>query len=63
MSVKNIYELITEYAKCPVCGCEAIGEGYGTIEINTIDLQDMIFKRTCYCGWSVEIAIDMVVFE
>lgn len=57
MSVKNIYELITEYAKCPVCGCEAIGEGYGTIEINTIDLQDMIFKRTCYCGWSVEIAI------
>ncbi len=48
MNVREACELIKKYAKCPKCGCEVVGNGKGTLEVDK-----SIFKRTCHCGWSV----------
>ena len=50
MNVREVCELIEKYAKCPKCGCEVVGNGKGTLEVDK-----GIFKRTCHCGWSVTI--------
>ena len=50
MNVREASELMEKYAKCPECGCEVIGNGKGTLEIDK-----GIFKRACYCGWSIVI--------
>lgn len=42
--------LMRKYAKCKDCGNELIGDGEGTLEIN-----GDTFKRTCKCGWSIEV--------
>lgn len=52
MTVIECIELTKKYAKCPECGCEAVGNGKGTIECDTTK---NYFKRTCHCGWFVEI--------
>lgn len=48
-AVKSV-KLIRKYANCPNCGSDKIGNGEGTLEID-----DDTFKRTCKCGWSVEV--------
>ena len=52
MTVLDSIELMDKYAKCPVCGCETVGNGTGTLEVDTAA---GYFKRTCRCGWCVEI--------
>lgn len=52
MTLTESIELMQKYAKCPKCGCEVVGNGKGTIECDT---EKSYFKRTCFCGWSVEI--------
>jgi hypothetical protein len=48
VNVVKACNLIEKYAKCPKCGCEVVGNGKGTLEI-----EKGRFKRTCSCGWSV----------
>ena len=55
MTLIESMELMQKYAKCPKCGCEAIGNGKGTIEIDTLNPKEGYFRRTCSCGWCVEI--------
>jgi transcription elongation factor Elf1 len=43
-------KLMEKYTVCPECGNEAIGNGEGTLEVT-----DDTFKRTCKCGWSIEV--------
>jgi len=43
-------ELIRKYATCPECGNELIGNGQGTL-----DIDKDTFKRTCKCGWEIEV--------
>lgn len=43
-------QLMRKYSKCKECGNKLIGDGEGTMEID-----DDTFKRTCKCGWQVEI--------
>ncbi|MEW4153673.1 DUF3797 domain-containing protein [Bacillus thuringiensis] len=50
MDAWKTLELVSEYGKCKQCGNEIIGDGEGTLEV-----EDGCFKRTCKCGWSVEI--------
>ena len=50
MKLVKVLELMRLYSKCPECGCETVGGGTGTLEIT-----DGCFKRTCQCGWSVEV--------
>ena len=52
MTVLDACQLMEKYAVCPECGCEFIGNGKGTMECDT---EAGYFKRTCHCGWSVEI--------
>lgn len=52
MTFEEAHILTVQYAKCPNCGCETIGGGTGTLEIDT---EIGYFKRTCKCGWSVEL--------
>lgn len=50
MDARKSVQLMRKYSKCENCGNEHVGNGEGTLEIN-----DDIFKRTCKCGWSVEV--------
>ncbi len=52
MTFDDAHKLTVKHAKCPRCGCETIGGGTGTLEIDT---EIGYFKRTCKCGWSIEI--------
>lgn len=45
-------ELMQKYTQCLECGCEYVGNGKGTLECDT---ERGYFKRTCHCGWFVEI--------
>ena len=50
MNAATAYELINKYSQCPKCGRDTIENDTGVIEI-----KDGCFKRTCPCGWSVEV--------
>jgi hypothetical protein len=52
MTILESCKLIEKYGKCPNCGCETICNGTGTLEVDT---EIGFFKRTCHCGWSVQI--------
>jgi hypothetical protein len=52
MTVDEVCKLIELYAACPKCGCDTIGDSTGTLEFDTSIGH---FKRTCNCGWQVEI--------
>lgn len=54
MNLDDAIKLIDKYAECPKCGCETVGNGTGTIEIDTTK-EEGYFKRTCHCGWSVTV--------
>jgi len=50
MKLKKSLELVEKYSICPECGNGYIGNGEGTLVI-----EDHVFRRTCKCGWQVEI--------
>lgn len=52
MNIRDSVKLMQIYAACPKCGCEVIGNGKGTLEADT---SIGYFKRTCHCGWFVEV--------
>lgn len=53
MNAVRTFELIAEYATCPECGSEKVGNGAGRIVVT-----DDTFLRECQCGWKVEITED-----
>jgi hypothetical protein len=53
MKLTKAVELMEKYAKCQECGSEMIGDGAGTLEVN-----EDVFRRTCKCGWSIEVKGD-----
>lgn len=50
MNALKVALLVTKYAECPECGNSKVGNGQGTCEV-----EHGIFKRTCKCGWKVEV--------
>lgn len=52
MTVCDSTKLMEIYAVCPKCGCDVVGNGKGTMECDT---EAGYFKRTCRCGWHVEV--------
>ena len=52
MNLIEAISLMKKYAECPKCGCAVVGNDKGTFECDT---QAGYFKRTCSCGWHVEI--------
>lgn len=52
MNLIEAVELMKKYAACRNCGCETIGNGKGTMEV---DSEKGYFKRTCRCGWQIEV--------
>ncbi|EEM10541.1 DUF3797 domain-containing protein [Bacillus pseudomycoides] len=50
VNVVSTLKLTRKYAECPECGNDKVGNGEGALEIN-----DDIFKRTCKCGWNIEV--------
>lgn len=52
MTVTQSAKLMELYAVCPKCGCEVVGNGKGTMECDT---RAGFFKRTCACGWRIEL--------
>lgn len=46
-------KLMRKYAACVDCGNELVGDGEGVLLI-----EDDIFKRSCKCGWSIEVDED-----
>ena len=50
MKLLRAVELMEKYAVCPKCGSDRLGNGAGTLEI-----EGDLFRRTCTCGWKVEI--------
>lgn len=53
MNLPTAIEMINKYAVCPQCGSEYVGNGEGVLEI-----EGNTFKRSCKCGWGVEIKRD-----
>ncbi|HFK1435690.1 MULTISPECIES: DUF3797 domain-containing protein [Bacillus cereus group] len=53
MNAWKSVQLLRKYSKCKKCGNDKIGSGESTVEI-----QDDTFKRTCKCGWEVEVNED-----
>ena len=53
MNLVDACELIKKYTYCPNCGSETVGAGKGSIEVDTAT---GYFKRTCACGWYIEIS-------
>lgn len=52
MTIKESCDLMVKFGKCPKCGCDHIGNGKGTLEVDT---EKGYFKRSCHCGWVIEI--------
>lgn len=52
MKFNRFLELLKIYSNCPKCGCSTVGGGTGTVEC---DSAAGYFKRTCQCGFSVEV--------
>lgn len=50
MNLVHAIDLLKRYEKCPKCGCDTVGGGTGTLDIG-----EGYFRRTCSCGWSIEI--------
>lgn len=52
MNLIEAIDLMKKYIKCPKCGCETVGAGTGTLDIDTAA---GYLIRTCHCGWKIEI--------
>lgn len=53
MNAMAALKLTAKYTSCGGCGSEFIGNGEGTLVI------DETFKRTCKCGWSIEVKLSV----
>jgi hypothetical protein len=53
VSIDKAVEYMNKYGICKNCGNGRLGNGEGTMEIDTVKGFDFI--RTCKCGWRVEI--------
>jgi predicted RNA-binding Zn-ribbon protein involved in translation (DUF1610 family) len=53
MKATTYPELIKKYTVCPKCGSDKIGNEEGSVEIH-----NKTFKRTCKCGWKIEVKED-----
>lgn len=58
MRLLKAVRLINEYAICRECGNGNIGNGEGSIIA-----EGSMFRRTCKCGWSVEVKDEEAVSE
>lgn len=56
MNIVIAAKLMELYAACPNCGCEVIGNE-GALECDTAA---GYFKRSCGCGWCVEVTEGIV---
>ncbi|MEH7116137.1 DUF3797 domain-containing protein [Neobacillus vireti] len=52
MDALKAVELLNKFNNCPKCGSEKVGDQEGSVEIH-----DDKFKRTCKCGWSIEVTV------
>lgn len=50
MNAVKTVELLRKYARCKECSSQALGNGEGSVMVT-----DNTFKRTCKCGWSIEV--------
>ena len=50
MNYIDAVNFVKQFGECPKCGNVFVGNGQGTIDIDT---EKGYFKRTCSCGWSV----------
>lgn len=57
MNITIAAKLMELYVACPKCGCEVIGNGKGTLECDTAA---GFFRRSCGCGWHVEVTEGIV---
>lgn len=49
MEIANVLKVMEMVSKCPVCGCEKIGNGSKFIAENDV------FERNCReCGWKIK---------
>jgi len=52
VTLRDVCYLLEAYTKCPQCSSIYVGNGQGTLEV---DSDKGIFRRTCACGWGVTI--------
>lgn len=57
MNITIAAKLMELYAACPNCGCEIVGNGKGALECDT---EAGFFRRSCGCGWCVEVTEGIV---
>lgn len=57
MNITIAAKLMELYAACPQCGCEIVGNGKGALECDT---EAGFFRRSCGCGWCVEVTEGVV---
>ena len=57
MNITIAAKLMELYAACPKCGCEIVGNGKGALECDT---EAGFFRRSCGCGWCVEVTEGIV---
>ncbi|MBY0052304.1 DUF3797 domain-containing protein [Brevibacillus agri] len=50
MNARRAMQLMEQYQECPDCGNQYVGSGEGNVEVS-----DDTFKRTCKCGWAIEV--------
>ena len=50
MNAMKVIKLMDKYSKCKECGNTSVGNGEGTLSIT-----DSVYKRTCKCGWPIEV--------
>ncbi|MGG4447611.1 DUF3797 domain-containing protein [Brevibacillus porteri] len=50
MNALKSVQLMRKYANCKECGNDKVGNSEGALLI-----EDDIFKRSCKCGWSIEV--------
>lgn len=53
MDIFKSVKLMRKYATCKECGSDNIGNGEGTLII-----EDKTFRRSCKCGWNIEVDED-----
>lgn len=51
MNIADSLKLMEQYAQCPKCKSDKVGNGAGTLEVD-----GGLFRRTCKCGWSVTVS-------
>ncbi|AYB41029.1 DUF3797 domain-containing protein [Brevibacillus laterosporus] len=50
MNALKSVQLMSKYSNCKECGSDKIDNGEGTLIVD-----NNIFKRSCKCGWSIEV--------